>query len=234
MGKYYVAYVAYYRISTQKQENSGLGLDAQKTAVHNFINFNGNKLISEFVETESGKNNNRPQLQKALQLCREKNATLIIAKLDRLSRNVFFISQLMESKVNFVSCDMPDATPLTIHIFSALAQWERERISTRTKEALRAKKLREPDWKPGTNNLTDQARQKSQRILHQKSMQNEANRHAFHFIRPLREKGYSWQRIADMLNAEGYLTRKGCKFFPWQAYNIYQKFSKVNDGPAKD
>jgi DNA invertase Pin-like site-specific DNA recombinase len=220
-------FICYYRVSTQKQNISGLGLEAQKDSVHRFINYNGNKIVAEFTEVESGKNDNRPELKKALQLCREKNATLVIAKLDRLSRNLTFLSQLMDSKTKFIACDMPDASELTISIFASLAQWERKRISQRTIEALQAKKQRQPDWKAGTNNLTAEGRKKAYHSLRQKSLQNENNRHAFHFIAPLREKGYSWTKIADMLNAEGYRTRKGCKFFPWQTYNLFQKFSNV-------
>ncbi|MGD0756498.1 MAG: recombinase family protein [Bacteroidales bacterium] len=217
-------FVTYYRVSTQKQGVSGLGLDAQKTSVLNYISKNGNVILSEFVEIESGKNDNRPELQKALNLCKEKNATLVIAKLDRLSRNLSFISSLMDAKVKFICCDMPDASELTIHIFASLAQWERKRISERTKEALKAKKQKEPSWKPGTNNLTSEGYQKAYKTISYNAKNDQSVRFAWHYIKPLREKGYTLQAIADALNKEGYKTRTGKKFFPSQVLKIINRF----------
>ena len=106
------SFVAYYRVSTDKQGASGLGLEAQRSAVLDFINGGAANLIAEFTETESGKRNDRPQLAEALKLCRKEKAKLVIAKLDRLARNVAFISNLMESGVDFVAVDMPDANRL--------------------------------------------------------------------------------------------------------------------------
>ncbi|WP_332328386.1 recombinase family protein [Burkholderia contaminans] len=139
-------FVAYYRVSTQKQGASGLGLDAQREAVARYLNGGDWELVGEFTETETGKGANalamRPQLRAALDLCRKIGARLLIAKLDRLARNVHFISGLMESKVQFVACDMPEANELTIHIMAAFAEHEAKRISERTKDALRAAKAR--------------------------------------------------------------------------------------------
>ena len=149
-------YIAYYRVSSKKQEDSGLGLDAQKSTVLNYIKNNGNRIISEFTEVESGRKSDRPQLKRALNLAKERDATLVVARLDRLSRDVHFTTTLMKSRVKFVSCDMPEATNLTIHIFAAIAQDQAEYISKRTKEGLQAKKIRD-DWKPGTDNLTNEA-----------------------------------------------------------------------------
>lgn len=134
--------VAYYRVSTSKQGNSGLGLEAQKEAVSSYAGVNGLEIISEFMEVESGKDNNRPKLAEALDLCEITGARLTIAKLDRLSRNVAFLSGLMEAKVKFTACDNPEATELTIHILAAVAQAERKAISERTKAALKAAKAR--------------------------------------------------------------------------------------------
>lgn len=223
-------YIAYYRVSVKSQGNSGLGLASQKTTVLNFIKNNGNKIIGEFVEIESGKNNNRPELQKAINLCKEKNGTLVIAKLDRLSRNVHFISSLMESKINFCCCDMPDASPLTIHIFSALAQWERERISERTKLALQAKKAKEPDWKPGTPaNLTNEAILKAHKSISNNALTDQSVRFAYHYIKSLKVSGHTYQQIANELNSQGYLTRTGKQFHAMQVYNIWNRFKRESN-----
>ncbi len=135
-------YIAYYRVSTDRQGASGLGLEAQREAVRRFLIGRG-PLMAEFTELESGKKHtNRPQLLSALDECRKRRAVLVIAKLDRLARNVHFISGLMNSDVEFVAVDMPTANRLTIHILAAVAEHEREMISTRTKDALAAAKAR--------------------------------------------------------------------------------------------
>ena len=135
-------FVAYYRVSTERQGQSGLGLEAQESAVLEYLNGGGWQLVGRFVEVESGKRNDRPELARALATCRRLGATLVIAKLDRLARNVAFVANLMESGVEFVACDFPQANPLTIHILAAVAEHEREMISQRTKAALAAAKAR--------------------------------------------------------------------------------------------
>jgi DNA invertase Pin-like site-specific DNA recombinase len=135
-------FVAYYRVSTAKQGASGLGLEAQQESVRSYLNGGRWKLIAEVTEVESGKNNDRPKLQEALRLCRTRKATLIIAKLDRLARNVNFISNLMESSVEFTAVDFPQANRLTVHILAAVAEHEAAMISARTKAALQAAKAR--------------------------------------------------------------------------------------------
>jgi len=134
--------IAYYRVSTDRQGKSGLGLEAQNETVKQFATFKQWELIGEFTEIESGKKNNRPQLQQALKQCLKQKAVLVIAKLDRLGRNVAFISSLMESKVEFVAVDNPHANRLMLHLLAAFAEHEREQISTRTKEALKVAKNR--------------------------------------------------------------------------------------------
>lgn len=129
-------YIAYYRVSTRVQGESGLGLDGQRMAVTNFVR---GPVVAEFTEVESGKNNQRVQLAAAIDWAKREGAVLVIAKLDRLSRNASFIFTLSDSGVNFQCVDMPDANTLTIGIFATLAQHERELISSRTKSALQAK-----------------------------------------------------------------------------------------------
>ena len=135
-------FIAYYRVSTDRQGASGLGLDAQRAAVARHLGEQG-QLIAEYTEIESGRRHtNRPQLLAALEECRKRRAVLLIARLDRLARNVAFIANLMESKADFIAVDMPQATRLTIHILAAVAEHEREMISKRTKAALAEAKRR--------------------------------------------------------------------------------------------
>lgn len=148
-------FVAYYRVSTARQGRSGLGLDAQRRAVTAFLNGGSWELLAEFVEVESGKADDRPQLEQALATCELSGATLVVAKLDRLSRNLAFLAKLQESGARFVAADMPEANELTIHIMAAVAQAERKAISTRTKEALAAAKARGVRLGGNRGNLKD-------------------------------------------------------------------------------
>jgi DNA invertase Pin-like site-specific DNA recombinase len=139
-------FVAYYRVSTARQGMSGLGLDAQRAAVARYLNGGEWELVGEFTETETGKGANalekRPQLRAALELCKRRDATLIIAKLDRLARNVHFVSGLLETGCDFVAADMPQASKVMIQMHAVMAEWERDQISKRTKDALAAAKAR--------------------------------------------------------------------------------------------
>ena len=136
-------FVAYYRVSTKVQDESGLGEEAQRMAVQSYLVANtGAELVAEFREVESGKKKNRPELAEAVKLCKRLKATLVIAKLDRLARNVHFVSGLMETNVNFVACDNPHANRLMVHMLAAFAEHEREMISQRTKDGLQAAKAR--------------------------------------------------------------------------------------------
>lgn len=139
-------FVAYYRVSTQRQGASGLGLDAQRSTVEQYVQGRAKTVLAEFVEIETGRGasalDRRPQLRLALEACKRSGAVLLIAKLDRLARNVHFVSGLMESRVKFVALDMPEANDLTIHIMAAFAEHEAKRISERTREALAAARAR--------------------------------------------------------------------------------------------
>lgn len=135
-------FIAYYRVSTDQQGISGLGLEAQKQAVTVYVAQMDGELVAEFTEIESGKKNNRPQLHAALQECKKQKTILVIAKLDRLGRNVAFIASLMESGAEFVAVDNPQANRLMLHLLAAFAEHEREQISQRTREALAAAKRR--------------------------------------------------------------------------------------------
>ncbi|ALJ01685.1 recombinase family protein [Rufibacter tibetensis] len=203
-------YVAYYRVSTKMQGQSGLGLEAQRSAVRQFVKHH-DLILEEYTEVESGKKNNRAELISAIDRAKRLQATLIIAKLDRLSRNAAFIFTLRDSGVDFVCADMPEANTLTIGIFAVLAQHERELISSRTKAALSAKK--EQGFTLGTPaNLTEEARAKGLEVRRDNASQNRRNRQALTLIKIFREKGYTYQRIAEELNEEGYVTRNGKPF----------------------
>ena len=134
--------IAYYRVSTARQGVSGLGLEGQVAAVEEYARATGGALLRAYTEVESGKRNDRPELARALADCNDQSAVLVIAKLDRLARNVYFLSGLMEAGVEFVCCDMPSANRLTLHILAAVAEDEARRISERTKAALAAYKAR--------------------------------------------------------------------------------------------
>lgn len=149
-------FVAYLRVSTERQGRSGLGLEAQQQAVAAYAGGVGGNVVGMFIEVESGKVNDRPELAKALTECRRRRAVLLVAKLDRLARNVAFLANLMEAGTEFVACDNPTASKFTIHILAAVAEHEREMISKRTKDALAACKAR--GVKLGRTGTADQAR----------------------------------------------------------------------------
>lgn len=137
-----IKFVAYYRVSTDKQGKSGLGLEAQQEAVSTHLAHCGGEIIEHFTEIESGKKNDRPELERALRKCRLTGATLVIARLDRLSRNASFLMSLMDSKAKFVYADMPEANNFTVQIMAVMAEYESKLISERTKAALQAAKAR--------------------------------------------------------------------------------------------
>jgi DNA invertase Pin-like site-specific DNA recombinase len=135
-------FISYLRVSTDRQGRSGLGLEAQRKSVNDYLNGGRWQLVSEFVEIESGKRRDRPKLAEALALCRAHRATLLVAKLDRLARNAAFLLNLRDAGVEFIACDMPDANRMTVGILAVVAEYEREMISARTKAALAAAKER--------------------------------------------------------------------------------------------
>ena len=203
-------YVAYYRVSTQKQGTSGLGLEAQRAAAHAFV-ADSTTLCGEYIEIESGKKNHRPQLLAAIAAARQAGGVLLIAKLDRLSRNVGFIFTLRDAGIEFVCCDMPDANTLTVGLFAVLAQHERETISKRTKDALTAKKARGAAL--GTPaNLTAEARQYGLAVRQQNAREHQANKQATRVATLLQTQGHNLTQIARELNEAGYLTRRGKTF----------------------
>jgi len=202
-------YVPYYRVSTASQGKSGLGLSAQREIVHRFLKV-GDELLSEFVEVESGKRADRPQLTAAIAFAKQQGARLLIAKLDRLSRNVSFIFSLRNSEVDFVACDIPDANTLTVGIMAVLAQHERELIGERTRAALQAKKAQ--GFQLGTPNLTPLISEQGRARQQHNARTHPANVQAAELIRLYRREGLTYAAIATKLNGMGFTTRRGNVF----------------------
>ena len=214
-------FIAYYRVSTTKQGNSGLGLNAQKSMIHSYLNGGSWLLLDEFTEIESGKKDNRPELSKAIRLCRLKNAKLIVSKLDRLSRDLHFITYLQKSGIKFVVAENPDMNDLTVHIFAAMGQHERQLISQRTKDALdQAKKkgvaLGNPAFSEGR-----QIPGSGDTAIARKAKTDRANEYASEMkmvIDDIMGNGkISLRAIAQELNTRGFATRRNCK---WTANSV--------------
>ena len=220
-----IEYVAYLRVSTQKQKFSGLGIDSQKQIIENYLS---NKIpIAEYIEIESGRKTDRgrPKLKEALDLCRKTGAKLIVAKLDRLARNVAFLSQLLESDVDIVFCDFPQANKMVLHILAAISQYEAELVATRTKQALAAKKaqgytLGNPEH---LMDKLDEAVAKSVETNKRKAEENPNNKRAAAMLKVLAKEGKTLQEMADYLNEQGFTTSKGFKFTRSSVYVLLKR-----------
>lgn len=206
-------YIAYYRVSTARQGKSGLGLDAQRYAVDSFLAGGNGQVLSEYVEVESGRRKDRRELRRAIDHARVTRSKLIIAKLDRLARNVSFTAALMDSGVEFVCCDMPQANRFTIHILAALAEMEAEMISARTKAALseakrRGVKLGNPrlDLVRGTPAAANE--------VWKRLAQQRADSYLGLVLEAQRCGITTLQGMADHLNGKGALTPSGSRWYP--------------------
>ena len=215
--------VAYYRVSTSSQGRSGLGLEAQRSAVQAYCRGHECLLLAEFTEVESGKRNDRPELAKALHHAKVTGATLMIAKLDRLSRNAAFLLQLQDSGARFVAADMPEACHLTVGILALVAQQERDAISARTKAALKAakdrgKKLGNPH---GAAALRRAGKGNAAAVT---ALKIAADRHAEDLapiVSQLKADGYgSLPALAKALNERGMVTPRGGKWHPSSVRNL--------------
>jgi DNA invertase Pin-like site-specific DNA recombinase len=208
-------YMAYYRVSTDRQGRSDLGLEAQQQTVHTFLQGRG-ELVASFTEVESGKKNDRPEMAVALAACRKNKAVLVIAKMDKLARNVHFISGLMESGVEFLAVDMPEASCLTIHILAAVAEHERVMISQRTKAALQAAKAR--------GRKLGSPAPKNGAAIRSKVLQEKAKHFAnsiLPIIKKLQNQGItSYKGIAHMLNAQGVSTANNRQWYGRTVRNL--------------
>ena len=223
-------YIAYYRTSTRKQN---LGIEAQKTAVKAFIaSDNSNVLIAEYNEQESGKNDEREELNKAIEHCKKENAVLCIAKLDRLSRKISFIFSLKDSGVNFISLDIPNFNTLTLGIFATLAQTERELISERTKKSLSVKKaeLERQGKKLGAPNarFTHEMRMLANMRKTSIAQNNTNNKRAICVIKVMLKQTKNATEIARYLNQNGFQTSRGCNFNCIQVKRLISRINNEN------
>lgn len=229
--------VAYYRVSTKQQGASGLGLEAQKSAIETYAARIGSSLVGTFREVETGKRSDRPELQKALSCARRAGGILVVAKLDRLARNVAFTSALLESGVEFVACDMPQANRFMIQVMAAVAEYEAKLISERTKAALaaaRARGVKLGSARPGHWEGREEARRKgaakgrklavAARKL--KAMRDDCYSDLLPTIRQMREEGATFQAVAERLNADGHSTSRGGQWSAPQVFRVLRQAAK--------
>lgn len=214
-------FIAYYRVSTSKQGQSGLGLEAQRSSVSDYLAGREGDLIAEYTEVQSGTRNDRPELHKALRQCRLTGATLLIAKLDRLSRNRRFLMELADSSTNFIAVDMPEANNFTVGLLACLADYERQLISERTRAALQAAKARgvklgnpKLDQVRNTNTTAANATRTAKAQEHQTEVRQ--------VIDELQEDSgaMSLRQIAAQLNEAGYRTSRGGHWHPTSVARI--------------
>ncbi|MFI0426700.1 MAG: recombinase family protein [Flavobacterium sp.] len=216
-------YIAYYRVSRKEQGISGLGLSAQRSSVQKYVSGQEGIILNEYTEIETGTSKRqRVEIHKAIKQAKNENAVLIIAKLDRLARNVNFVSSLMDAGIEFLAVDMPSANNFTIHIFSALAEQEAMLISSRTKLALG--ELRKKGVVLGNpKNLTDDARNKGVQTIKENAINNDRNRQAQSVITSCKEKGMSYRQIAEYLNELNFKTRYGNQFMAPTVHQLYRR-----------
>ena len=231
--------VAYVRVSTEKQGASGLGLEGQRASIEAYAKQTAGAVVAVYVEVESGKRSDRPQLARALSHAKRAKATLVVAKLDRLARNVAFLSRLLESGAEFIACDNPTANRLTVHILAAVAEAEAKATSDRTKAALAAAKARgtllgsarQGHWQgredrrqAGAVAGAIAATQARQRLA------DDAYADLWPIVLKLRSEGGMLQPIADGLNADGYTTRRGKAF---TAMTVKRILDRASTTPAE-
>jgi len=215
-------YICYFRVSTVRQGQSGLGLEAQRVATETFLRATEAVAFAEFTEIESGKRTNRPELTEAIKACRESGATLLIAKLDRLARNVHFISGLLESGVKFTAIDMPNADRFMLHVYAAMAEEEGRRISERTMAALAAAKAR--GVRLGANGAALASRHKADAMERAKGIEGTLR----HLIQVER---LTFSRAADRMNAMQVPTAGGKL---WHSTSVFRAWKRVDSAINQD
>lgn len=218
-------FVAYLRVSTAKQGRSGLGLEAQREAVRQFVVSRGGKIIAPvFVEVETGKRNDRPELDKALKRCRRTGATLVVAKLDRLSRNAAFLMTLRDSGVDFVAADLPEANTMTVGVMAVVAQHEREAISQRTKAALAAAKARGRTLGGFRAGAADIAKYQHEGVAAVRLRASQAAEERREAIAELQRESLSLNAMAARLNGDSVRTSRGGR---WTATAVKRTIARL-------
>jgi len=229
--------VAYVRVSTAGQGASGLGLEGQRAAIEAYAKQTAGELLVTYIEVESGKRADRPELARALSHAKRAKATLVVAKLDRLARNVAFLSAMLEAGVEFIACDNPTANRLTVHILAAVAEAEAKAISERTKSALAAAKARGTalgSARPGHWDGREDRRLVGAANGAKVSMEvrSKAAKEAFADLLPIiqqqKNEGGTLQQIAAKLNDEGYTTRRGKEFTAMTIQRILNRTTNSN------
>lgn len=220
-------FVAYLRVSTARQGQSGLGLEAQRDAVVRFVTMRGGKIIApEFVEVESGKRNDRPELSMAINRCRMTGATLVVAKLDRLSRNAAFLMTLRDSGIQFVAADLPEANTMTVGVMALVAQHEREAISQRTKAALAAARARGTvlgGRRPGTAEI---GRYAAEAAAARRKKADEIALVRGDAIKHFLSQNLSLNQVAQRLNEEGVTTSRNGLWTATAVKRMLQRIQK--------
>jgi DNA invertase Pin-like site-specific DNA recombinase len=217
-------FVSYIRVSSTEQGESGLGLEAQRQAVNDYLARESGKLLCEFREVESGGRNDRVQMTNAIKLCKRYKATLLIAKLDRLARNVAFISTLMESRLDFVAVDNPHANKLMIHMLAAFAEHERDQISARTKAALAAAKAR------GVV-LGRYGREVLSKQNHARAVERAGQ--LAPVINQLRARGLTVEQITEVMNQRAIPTPRGKQWHPATVHRLIRRARTFEIGRAR-
>jgi DNA invertase Pin-like site-specific DNA recombinase len=239
-----IKYVAYYRVSTKQQGISGLDLEAQRRAVTDWMGHSDYELIGDFTEIESGRRTDRPEMNKALALCRKQKATLVIAVLDRLARNVAFISGLIESGVSFVAVDRPRASPFELYVYAAVAEEESRKLGERTKAALAIAKQHIAETgshttphgttitRLGPPNPAAAAARARQAVV---QLADEMAAAVGPVIEQIQASGVmSLRGIASVLNARGIRTARGCQWDPKQVSRVLNRWKSKTEYPDAD
>ncbi|GAB3715813.1 recombinase family protein [Spirosoma flavus] len=217
-------YVLYFRVSTKKQGESGLGLEAQRSYIEHY--YTGKELIAEFTDVRSGKTiHKRPELQKAIALCKKEGATLVVAKIDRLSRNTEqALSIYRDLNERLESCDIPNLDKFTLTLFMAIADRERELISIRTRQALEARRKRLGEWRAsGPNEKKAAASVLGVRLNKEMAAENDNNRRATSVAQMMSKAGSNYTEIAAHLNGSGFKTSRGCEFQATQVMRLLHR-----------
>lgn len=221
-------FVAYYRVSTGRQGQSGLSLEGQQADVRRYVEQVGGELIAEFSEVESGtrlKMKKRVKLQQAIEIAEKEKAVLITSKLDRLARDVVFLMRLQSSKIEVKALDLSDFSSLTVGIFATVAQYESERISLRVKDSYRARRARGVTKFGAVDNLTPEGAEEGRAVYAEKARKHHAGAHSLAVM--LRKEGKTYRQIADILNSKGFRTLRHAAYSATHIFRLLKQYGAM-------